>query len=318
MICPLGTRFSISQNIFVFATSIFSNLPKYHSESVRVSHRIDFGDSPHLKIRQNSPGSSIFLLFSIFPNFLDLLSLWSIFLNLAFKKGGNGVPRFPLFPTMQYCSILCNIVCQGSEITSSLSKILLLSSGSRAVSDEGKWNYKAVPGVPNKTGVGNKHPRNWDVSSIFSHFSPFLRQFFPSFYKEAAGGRHKMSPILFAGREGILTTEMYNVQVGELTPSFPFLTTEAPQSGRNRREDSFPSLCQFLPASPHNWETGTAIDGENFLKDRLGEGRDLEDHFLPFITIWMAAQNFHQVSQCIKKEKEKQAWIMHDLDTLVQ
>ena len=158
MICPLGTRYCISQNIFVFATSIF--LPKYHSESVRVSHGIDFGDSPPLKIRQTSPGSSIFLLFSLFPNFLDLLSLWSIFLNLAFKKGGNRVHRFPLFRTMQYCSILCNIICQGSEITSSLSKILLLSSGSRAVSDEGKWNYKAVPGVPNKTGVGNKHPRN--------------------------------------------------------------------------------------------------------------------------------------------------------------
>ena len=163
--------------------------------------------------------------------------------------------------------------------------------------------------MPNKTGVGNKHPRNWDVSSIFSHFPPFLRQCFPSFHKAAAGGRHKMSPILFAGREGILTTEMYNVQVGELTPSFPFLTTEAPQSGRNRREDSFPSLCQFLPASPHNWETGTAIDGENFLKDRLGEGRDLEDHFLPFITIWMAAQNFHQVSRVempVHQERERE------------
>ena len=147
-----------------------------------------------------------------------------------------------------------------------------------------------------KRSRGCQTKRGWGTNTLeietyllFSPTSPsFLRQCFPSFYKEAAGGRHKMSPILFAGREGILTTEMYNVQVGELTPSFPFLTTEAPQSGRNRREDSFPSLCQFLPASPHNWETGTAIDGENFLKDRLGEGRDLEDHFLPFITISMA------------------------------
>ena len=154
----------------------------YHSEFVRVCHRIYFGIW-QLPFPQNS--TKLLRLFSIFPNFLDLLSLWSIFLNLAFKKGGNGVPRFPLFPTMQYCSILCNIICQGSEITSSLSKILLLSSGSRAVSDEGKWNYKAVPGVPSKTGMGNKHPRNWDVSSIFS---PFSSPMFPFFSQSGCWG----------------------------------------------------------------------------------------------------------------------------------
>ena len=44
---------------------------------------------------------------------------------------------------------------------------------------------------------------------------------------------------------------------------------------RRAAETDMKTVSQFVPlfgGRPHNWETGMAIDGENFLKDRLGEG----------------------------------------------
>ena len=50
--------------------------------------------------------------------------------------------------------------------------VLSLCNGSSAVSDEGKWNYKAV----SRDRTSSKHPRNWDVSSISFPVPPFLEQ----------------------------------------------------------------------------------------------------------------------------------------------
>ena len=71
--------------------------------------------------------------------------------------------------------------------------VLSLCNGSSAVSDEGKWNYKAVP----RERTSSKHPRNWDVSSI-----SFL---FPLFWNKYPGNWSVSSVFIFSSPKFLFT-----------------------------------------------------------------------------------------------------------------
>ena len=155
--------------------------------------------------------------------------------------------------------------------------------------------------IKRSQGGRNKHPGNWDVSSIFSHFSPFLGANVSPFLQSSHWGPDTRShpskgngpkkggqfwsflnpyqtpfsaPVSVVFKTISLPPRLLVIfRYFQATPnSFSWrpLFTQAPQSGRNKHWDIFPSLLHFL-LLPQNWETGTAIDGENFAKDRLWE-----------------------------------------------